>query len=263
MYKIRVALCVWVMGWGLLAGGMLYAQHPDDGTLRRLRVPILMYHYVDELPEDADEIRINLTVSPSDFRAQMVYLRDNGYTPISLYTLEQALAFGEPLPAKPLVLTFDDGHIDHYTQVFPILREFGFTGTFFIITGLIDNNRAEYLSWAQVQEMADAGMSMEPHTKYHADLRNREQDYLVYEILGSLESIQAYTGKTPRFFAYPGGNYDDTTLAVLRGSPIQRAVTTQTGAWHTSTNRLELPRLRVSNNTGVSGLAYLLSADWN
>lgn len=229
-----------------------------DGTYRRIRAPILMYHYVSELPEDADEVRTDLTISPGLFQAHMAYLTAQDYTPISLYDLDDALLTGTPLPDNPVVLTFDDGYIDHYTNVFPVLRQYGFTGTFFIITGTADAGDPAHLTWEQIRQMSQAGMDMESHTKTHPDLRGRDHDFLVYQLLGSSQSLEAYTGKTPHFFAYPIGRYDDAVLAVLGALPIRRAVTTAPGALQTSDNRLEMPRLRIHDFTGVAGLAGLL-----
>jgi peptidoglycan/xylan/chitin deacetylase (PgdA/CDA1 family) len=230
-----------------------------DGTLRRIPVPILMYHYVSPLPPNADNIRIGLTLDPTIFRQHIQYLYDEGYTGISLYEMNDALENGTTLAPKSIILTFDDGYIDHYTTVFPILQEFGFTGTFFIVTAFIDNNLPGYMNWQQITEMANAGMSLEAHTKNHADLRNRDYDFLVYEIMGSFESIEAHTGIESRMFAYPVGHYDDTTLIVLDSTPALGAVTTQIGLYHTTDNYLEIPRMRINNDTTVSGLAYLLN----
>jgi peptidoglycan/xylan/chitin deacetylase (PgdA/CDA1 family) len=232
-----------------------------DGTLRRIHVPILMYHYVSSLPPDADDIRRDLTVEPDSFRAHMQYLRDDGYHTISLYQLHDALMFGTPLPPKSVILTFDDGYIDHFVTVLPILQEMGFVGTFFIITGRADANDPAYVSWTHIKAMADSGMSMEPHTKSHLDLRGRDHDFLVYELLGSFESLSAHIGRESRMFCYPGGRYDDATLQLAQEMDIWRAVTTQPGMDHTTDNRLELPRVRVSGGTGPGGLAYLLGGD--
>jgi peptidoglycan/xylan/chitin deacetylase (PgdA/CDA1 family) len=251
----------------LILSGAALAQTPApddrvesawDGTFRRIRVPILMYHYVGDLPEGSDEYRTDLTISADTFRAHIDYLFFQGYTPISLYDLDDALLTGTRLPAKPVVLTFDDGYSDHYTNVYPALRQYGFNATFFIITGTADSGDPNHLSWEQIREMADAGMDMESHTKSHFDLRGREYDFLVYELLGSAESLQAYTGKTPYMFSYPIGHYDDAVLSVLDTMPIWRAVTTERGVLHTNDNRLELPRLRIHRQTGVTGLAQLL-----
>lgn len=240
------------------AGESETAQTQHDGTLRRVRVPILMYHYVSDLPEDADDIRRGLTITPDQFREQMVYLRAAGYTTISLYQLRDALTRGTPLPSQPIILTFDDGYLDHYLYVFPTLRRFGYTGTFFIITGLADAVHPGHLNWAQIREMAAAGMSMESHTKNHPDLRNRSYEFLVYELLGSLESLQAHTGVSAHMLAYPVGRYDDAVLAVVRQMPIWSAVTTQPGVVHTTDRLLELARVRVPAGAGAAGLAAAL-----
>jgi peptidoglycan/xylan/chitin deacetylase (PgdA/CDA1 family) len=221
-----------------------------------------MYHYVSLLPDDADDIRRDLTVEPDVFRAHMQYLRDEVYHTISLYQLHDALIFGTPLPPKAVVLTFDDGHIDHYRTVLPILREMGFVGTFFVITGRADSSDPAYVNWIQIKEMADSGMSIESHTKSHLDLRGRDRDFLVYELLGSFESLSAHIGRESRMFCYPGGRYDEAALKVVGEMDIWRAVTTQPGMYHTTDNRLELPRVRVSGGTGPGGMAYLLGGSW-
>jgi peptidoglycan/xylan/chitin deacetylase (PgdA/CDA1 family) len=230
-----------------------------DGTLRRIHVPILMYHYISDIPAGADAIRTNLSVSPTQFREQLDYLFFNGYTPISLYALHDALISGAALPAKPVVLTFDDGYIDHYMNAFALLRERNFIGTFFVITGLADQNNPDYLSWVMIREMADAGMSMESHTKTHMELRGRTYDQVVYEVLGSLESIAYYTGVRTHMFCFPVGRFDDATLGILEQTELWRAVTTERGALHTTDNRLLMPRVRISNDTSIAAFAALLA----
>jgi peptidoglycan/xylan/chitin deacetylase (PgdA/CDA1 family) len=229
-----------------------------DGTLRRIRVPVLMYHYVGDLPTNADRIRTDLTVSSSLFRAHLQYLQTQRFTPISLYQLEAALQQGAPLPIRPIVLTFDDGYIDHYSNVFPALQSLGYTGTFFIITSRPDANDSRYISWAQIREMSANGMSMEAHTKNHAELDQRDYDFLVYEMLGSMQSLEAYTGVMSHMFAYPVGRYDETTLQVAAQLPIWRAFTTELGSFHTTDNRFEMGRIRIHNTTTVGQLEFLL-----
>lgn len=239
--------------------GWVCAQDGGDGTLRRIHVPILMYHYVSELPPNADDLRVGLTLSPALFESHLQYLRANGYQTISLTDLHNALLYGYELPPKPVILTFDDGYIDHYTVVLPLLRQYEFTGTFFIITQFIDEGRNGYLNWTQIQEMGEAGMAIEAHTKTHPDLSNRDIPFLVYQIMGSIETLNANLSTPARMFAYPAGRYDDLTLQLIATTPIQRAVTTQRGALHTTDNWFEVTRLRVTNQTGAAGLAQLLN----
>ncbi len=258
--KYIVALML-LTGIAFSTGAPTFASEMDkqaQPTLRRLRVPILMYHYVSELPPGADDIRRGLTVTPEIFKAHMQYLHDQGYTTISLYDLNDALTKGVPLPLKSIILTFDDGYRDAYTNVFPVLKQFGFIGTFFIITSRPDANDPVYMSWPQIVEMSNAGMSMEPHTKDHVDLRQRDHDFLVYQMKGSIESLAAYTGRTPHIFDYPVGHYDAATLHVAKELDVWIGVSTANGDAETTSSRLHLPRLRVAGNISVAALASVL-----
>lgn len=190
-------------------------------------VPVLMYHYVEIPPPNAERLRRDLTTTPEEFEAQLQFLSDNGYTTISLDQLYDYLSLGDPLPAKPVVLTFDDGYLDIYTEVFPLLRRFGMIGTFFIVTDFINYHNPEHASWPMVQEMASAGMNFEPHSRTHMDLRGRSTAVLVWELLGPVEQITAYTGHRPRFFCYPAGNRcrcgAHPGRSANRGRPYHRA----------------------------------------
>jgi peptidoglycan/xylan/chitin deacetylase (PgdA/CDA1 family) len=232
-----------------------------DGTFRQLRVPILSYHYVSQPPPDADEERLRYSISPETFRQHIDTLFYQGYTPLSLYELHDALMVGNPLPAKPVVLTFDGSYTDHYQHVFPTLQRRSFRGTFFVITGLADSNDPSHMNWEQIIEMSNAGMYMESMTKTYPDLRDRGYDFLIYELVGSAESLFAYTGRVPRMFAYPMGVYDDSTQATLRSMGVLRAVTYERGVFHTTDNIYALQRLEITNRVGVSELEDLLGEE--
>jgi peptidoglycan/xylan/chitin deacetylase (PgdA/CDA1 family) len=209
------------------------------------RVPILMYHYVSDLPPNPDRYRRDLTVSPENFAAQLQYLDDVGYHTVTLADLYLYWTQGYPLPEKPIVLTFDDGYRDAYEVVFPLLLAHGFTGTFFVLATPAHLEQPEYLTWAQMQEMSDAGMDIEGHGRDHVDLRGQSYDYLVYQIVGIQEAIQYHTGRLPRFFCYPSGQYDASVIAVLEAAGYWGAVTTQWGKTETFAGRYEMPRVRI------------------
>ena len=232
---------------------------PVDGLSQTVRVPILMYHYISIPPEDADEYRTDLSVEPDNFRAQMAYLAQNGYTPIDFYTLSRAITNHQPLPPRPVLLTFDDGYLDNYTNAFPVLQEFGFTATMFVVTEFIDNGYEPYITWAMVEEMAVAGIYFEPHSRTHPDLRQRERDFLIWEILGPQETLAAHIGYTPRYFAYPVGWYDDDVIAMLQELNFWGAVTTFSGKQHGFTDRYEWTRLRIRHNTPLAEFIDLVA----
>ncbi|MEE9616340.1 MAG: polysaccharide deacetylase family protein [Anaerolineae bacterium] len=209
------------------------------------QVPILMYHYVSELPPNPDIYRRDLTVLPENFQAQLQYLAEAGYHTITLTDLYLHLTQGYPLPEKPIVLTFDDGYRDAYEIVFPLLLDYGFTGTFFVLATPAHFEWSEYITWAQMKEMSDAGMEIQSHGRDHVDLRNRSYDYLVYQTMGIQEALQYHTGRLPRFFCYPSGRYDANLIAVLKSVGYWGAVTTEWGRTHTREGLFELPRLRI------------------
>lgn len=217
-----------------------------------VNVPVLMYHYVSELPPDADVYRRDLTVSPDAFDAQLRYLDEAGYRPITLTDVYLALTEGYPLPEKPVVLTFDDGYRDAYEVVFPKLLDYGFPATFFVLATPAHYESEAYLTWAQVREMSDAGMSIQSHGRDHVDLRGRSYDFLVYQILGISEAIEHHTGRAPRFFCYPSGYRDADVIKVLESANYWGSVTTEWGRTHTRENLFEMPRLRIRGGDSLA-----------
>lgn len=226
-----------------------------------LKVPILMYHYVSVPPAGADEYRTDLSVTPDQFREQMAYLKDNGYTTIDFYDLSQAIVSQIELPEKPIILTFDDGYLDNYENAYPILQEHGFEGTFFIVTEFIDQQREGYMTWPMIAEMARAGMRAESHSRTHPDLRGMDRDRLIWELLGSQETLAAHIGYTPRYFCYPGGWYDEATIQMLQELDFWGATTTQNGSWHGFDDRFEWRRVRIRNTTSLEEFTRLVDLE--
>ncbi len=233
-----------------------------DGVLRTARVPILMYHYISDPPAGADKYRVDLSVSPERFESHLRYLQEQGYTTISLRDLVYYLTRGTPLPPKPIVLTFDDGYIDHYEHAFPLLKKYSFRGTFFIITDFITEGYPGYMTWAQIKELAESGMEIGSHSRNHPDLSGKPLDYLVWQALGSKEAIEHHVGVTPRFVSWPSGRYDDQAIAVFRSAHFWGGVTTRQGMEQRSDRLFEMRRIRMRGSYTPSYLDTLLHLDW-
>lgn len=216
-----------------------------DAEARTARVPILMYHYISVPPPDADRYRLDLSVTPENLDAQMAWLAENSYTTITLQELLYHLTLGWPLPAKPVVLTFDDGYRDAYENAFPILQKYGFVGTFFIITDRVTFGEPAYATWDQIVEMHKAGMDIQSHTRTHPDLRGLSEEQLLWQILGSREALEARMDKQVRFFCYPAGRHDANTIRALQQYGYWAAVTTEYGATHSSRDLFTLRRIRI------------------
>lgn len=226
---------------------------------RTARVPILMYHYVSVPPVDANAVRRDLSVPADIFDQEMRYLSEQGYQTIQLRDLVKYFETGAQLPPKPIILTFDDGYADHYTNVFPTLKDFGFTGTFFIITQFADQGAKGYMTWQQIQELAANGMEIGTHTIDHrANLAGLSLKTQWRTIQPARDTLQKYVPNLLPVFAYPAGSYDHNTLDLLRELGYATAVTTKQGVVQQSTQPLELKRLRVRGGWSIAQFSYSL-----
>lgn len=231
---------------------------PHESYSWTLKVPILMYHYVSNPPNDADKYRTDLSTSPRVFREQMQFLVDGGYDVIDLYDLTLAIVDEGELPSKPIIITFDDGYRDNYENAFPVLQELGLKATFFVATEFIDQDNPNYMSWEMIEEMAAAGMRIEPHSKTHPDLTEHEREFIVWEVLGSQETIASHIGYRPRYFAYPGGRYNDEVQGIVSELDFWGAVTTNNGLWHGFNDRFEWGRVRMRYTTTLAELINMI-----
>lgn len=238
------------------------AELAFDGVVRQVQVPILMYHYVSVPPPNADIYRLDLSVTPDRFATHLLALSSTGYTTISLYDLLAHLTQGTPLPQKPVILSFDDGYRDNYENAFPLLQEFGMTATFFVVTDYINEGHSAYLTWEMAREMQAAGMHIESHGRTHVNLRNRKDSFLIWQALGSVETIESELGMRPRFITYPSGHYDANTIRIFKDLDFWAGLTTIQGATHSTDDLFQLKRVRVPGTTTGKILLQLLAKNW-
>ncbi len=224
------------------ASGNIYQW---DMKPREVPVPILMYHYVDTPPANADETLLDLVVTRADFEAQMAWLKAQGYESITPDQLIAALWRGAKLPKKPVMLTFDDGYANAWYNAFPVLLKYGFTGTFFVVTDWLDESKPGYLNWDLARAMIHGGMYIESHSRSHYDLRNRTHEWYQNQIVKANQSIQVHTGIQPRFFCYPFGGYDNIAIRELRADGIVAAFTENDSRFEFAENTMRLPRVRI------------------
>ena len=216
---------------------------------RVLRVPIMMYHHVGNPPPGADRIRRGLTLSAANLDAQMTWLRQAGIHPISETQLFQALFYGTPLPAHPVLLTFDDGYTDNYTVALPILQRFGFTATFFIISGKV--GKPDYMSWDQIVSLDRQGMDIGSHTVDHRDLAILSEAALQGELASSAAAIAGHLGHPVYWFCYPSGDLNPRVVEDVRAAGYLLATTEKVGDQQSSDAPLTLFRYRMSNATSL------------
>lgn len=234
----------------------VFVTPPRITNGRTIRVPILMYHYVSVPPAGADKYRLDLSVTPEAFEAQMDYLVDAGYHAVRLSDLARYLVYGTALPEKPIVLTFDDGYEDNYVNALPVLESHHYVGTFFVITDAVEENRSGYMTWPQLKEMVRAGMEVGSHTLDHIELRGKSRAIQNRQITRSKQILEAQLSMPVTAFSYPAGKYDANSTDLLRLAGYLGAVTEVQGTRQTADGVYELRRIRVRGGYTVADFKY-------
>lgn len=208
-------------------------------------IPVLMYHSIDY--EKNNELRI----PKEQFRGQMQYLKDNGYTTLTLNELYSFFENNMPVPDKSVVLTFDDGYADNYKNAFPIIKEFGFKATVFMITDTVDKNGA-YLNSTQLKEMNAYGFDVESHTLDHEELNKQSYAQQLNELKKSKLFLEKLLNKQVSYIAYPVGKYNKETVKAAKESGYKMAFTTN-GTWSDKTDGIyTLDRVYISAEAPMS-----------
>ena len=210
------------------------------------QVPIVMYHYVREVDRDSDPLGWNLSINPKDFEKQLEWLEQEGYVGIHL----EELLEGE-VPAKSVVLTFDDGLEDFYTTAVPLLEKYGFTATNGVVTEMVGWH--EHMTAEQVQEIVDRGFEVVSHSLTHKNMASLGEAELIYDLKRSREMLEENYGVETVGFIYPSGKYSDLVVGKLREAGYEIAVTTEPGLADLNGEMLLLPRVRVDNRDGFEG----------
>lgn len=219
-------------------------------------VPILMYHHISDLPSNATELQQTWTVAPAHFDAQINWLSQRGFHTITMAQLVAHLKNREPLPSKPIIISFDDGWAEQYVVAFPTLRKHGFIATFFVYTSPLDHK--QFMTWAQVQEMSAAGMDFQAHTLRHPHLRTMSADAAYKEIAESKSILEKRLGKSVIAFAYPFGEYNAVVIELVRRAGFESAVTLAAGYKQRADELLTLHRIRVSYDDTLDDFAKRL-----
>lgn len=177
--------------------------------MRNCAVPILTYHSLDDS-------RSVLSMPPELFRLQMQFLKDAGFAVVSLLELAETMGDGAALPEKAVVLTFDDGYENFYTNAFPILCQLGFEATVFVVADYVGRKsdwpgqpkwvQADRLmSWQQLSEISRCGIAIGSHTLTHPVLSGLDGAVLWQEVYASRAKLEDRLGSRVQTFAYPYG----------------------------------------------------------
>lgn len=209
-------------------------------------VPILEYHVLGAAPAGAPYPE--LYVTRPDFHQQMDWLEEHGYEAVTLEMVERAWYHGGTLPAKPVVLSFDDGYRPQFTYALPELRRHGWPGVL--------NLKAEGsdLYTSNVEAMIGAGWELAAHTIHHQDLTTLGAAELQEEVAGSRSILRREYGVPVADFCYPAGQFDETVIAAVKVAGYT-AATTEIAGEASREAPYKLARFEILGSSGVSGLA--------
>lgn len=233
------------------------AQRPPTDPFRIYHVPVLMYHRIVPMSE-AGNSAPSLVVSPEVFSAQMKAFSVAGWHSITMATLAADMETDTTIPPRTFVITFDDGWDDGYNDAFPIMRGYGFVGTFFVISSRI--GRPGSMTKEQLQTLEAAGNEIGNHTENHTSLSTVPGYRVISEVETASREIAQAVGHRPVSLAYPMGGVT-TYVAMLVGQipDMKIAVTTGYGRTETWFQRYDTPRVRVGPSTDPARLLASLS----
>jgi peptidoglycan/xylan/chitin deacetylase (PgdA/CDA1 family) len=180
---------------------------------------ILMYHHVcpeEMVPQGGGRSALEgwqFRVTPGDFERQLLCLQRKGFHFVSLASYVNELRAGGRVGARTAAVTFDDGWMDNHDFAYPVLRRLGIPATFFIVSGEMAG-----VPWSlrmnpeMLRELANGGMEIGGHSRTHPNLAKLPEVELEREIRGCRDDLSALAGVPIRFFAFPGGRYDQRVI---------------------------------------------------
>ena len=182
--------------------------------LSKKEVPVLCYHHIRNVPAGQSESMKSYSVSPASFAEQMKALHDSGYQTILPGQLYEYLVHDGALPAKPVMLTFDDTDEEQYSIGKVEMDKYGFKGVYFLMT--ISINRPRYMSKAQIKNLADSGHAVEGHTWDHHMVTKYVGADWDTQLAKPKRQIQDITGKPVKYFAYPFGIWNQAAIPEIK-----------------------------------------------
>lgn len=258
-----------------MAQGVVHPEAPRPGHRRRAVVPallrlpvplprrrvvatILMFHRIGPLSPREPAVTNALTVPSAAFVAQMLWLRSHGFHAISQRQLFDALERGWPLPARPVLITFDDGYRDILWNAAPVLARLHMPATAYVITARISGPDPSFLTWPELRRLEARGFDIGSHTVHHLELPSLSRVQALFELVASRRALEKHLGHPVQWFSFPAGAEDAAVLPLVRQAGYVLAVTTHPGELQSANHPFLLHRDEILATTGVRGLAALL-----
>lgn len=228
----------------------------------KVKIPILLYHYVEYVRDKGDTIRQSLNIEPYILDEQVKTLKDDGYVFLTPSDIPDILGGKTTIPKKAVILTFDDGYRDFYTDVFPILKKYNARGVAYIVTNFI--GRPNNLTMPQLEEIAQSNLiEIGAHTLNHAYLKGLPKERVESEIKGSRKELEEKLHISVVSFAYPYGAFDLQTIQAVKDAGFTTAVSTIPGDEINQEDKFFIYRIRPGKRTGKDLLSFLEQAKFD
>lgn len=228
------------------------------------QLPILMFHYASSNPSDLTDSN---WMPDATLNADLAALKNAGYVTVTAAEAEKILTTRTKPSNKMVWLTFDDGSLTVYRDIFPLLKKYHMHATAFIITGFVDNNQSGILNWQQIKEMKASGLvDFQSHTVSHLDLGTLSTSEATYQLEQSKKELDQQLGQNTNIICYPAGGYNQETLQLAqhlgyqfglldpgRNGAVAEAASAADGL-------LTLPRFRMMSTTNSQDLMRLVTS---
>ncbi len=231
----------------------------------------LMYHKVTD---GEIETAHKIYVTRDNFEKHVRFFKRRGLTSI---TFKDYLAFAraqkpaKDFPAKPFILTFDDGYLSTYANALPLCSKYGFTPVIFLLGDFnIQKNNWDsgeepshgiIMQAEQKQQLADAGWEIGAHTLSHPRLTQLPPQQAFEEIKNSKTSLEKGLHTEVISFAYPYGDYDNNTEALVQQAGFEFGIATDTGGMKIEENRFAIFRANIFPHENAFSL-YKKTSSW-
>ena len=237
----------------------LYIFHPLRRLpLSRVKIPVLMYHSISDLDDSTRHPYYRTVTSPAVFDQHLKWLHDRGYKTINLSEAVALLGGSTAVVERPVVITFDDGFKNFYSEAFPTLGRYGFSGIVFLPTAFIDDSPQKFrgtacMTWSQVRELKKAGIEFGSHTVTHPQLRNLETEEIRRELRDSKAKIEDELSGSITSFAYPyafpetDGAFRQRLKGILQESGYENGVSTIIGTVGPTADSFFMKRLPINS----------------
>jgi len=258
--KVVKKWALWIIGfWVSLLGLGLIASQAEESPSASAPVPVLCYHRFGQYPPQDPYF-----VTQDEFRRQLSIIKEEGYTPILVSEWEAGLAGRQALPAKPLLITLDDGYRDVLTNALPILKEFGYTATLFVYPVFVGSKNG--LTVEQLKTLRAEGWEIGSHSYTHPKLTKYEPNEtsakyakrLAWELADSRKKLQGWLDAPVDHLAYPYGLWNQTVADAARAAGYTMMFTVDQGTNAADTPRDQFKRIMICHNTSDKTFRFLL-----